>query len=124
MSQEWGAESGQTPTLPTSCFSTGNESICSPNVYIECADHTLGRCGSGWASRGRLSAPGRGLETVCANGCLPPDAAVEDSHERCSCPTPCNLTRYGKEISMVRIPNKGSARYLARKYNKNETYIR
>jgi len=40
------------------------------------------------------------------------------------CPTPCNLTRYGKEISMVRIPNKGSARYLARKYNKNETYIR
>ncbi|XP_051480098.1 acid-sensing ion channel 4 isoform X2 [Apus apus] len=53
-----------------------------------------------------------------------PDAAVEDSQERCSCPTPCNLTRYGKEISMVRIPNKGSARYLARKYNKNETYIR
>ncbi|XP_052531352.1 acid-sensing ion channel 4 isoform X2 [Tympanuchus pallidicinctus] len=71
----------------------GNESICSPNVYIECADHTL-------------------------------DAAVEDSQERCNCPTPCNLTRYGKEISMVRIPNKGSARYLARKYNKNETYIR
>ncbi|NXB88118.1 ASI4A protein, partial [Vidua chalybeata] len=70
-----------------------NESICSPNVYIECADHTL-------------------------------DAAVEDSQERCSCPTPCNLTRYGKEISMVHIPNKGSARYLARKYNKNETYIR
>ncbi|XP_060117597.1 acid-sensing ion channel 4 isoform X3 [Heteronotia binoei] len=71
----------------------GNESICSPNVYIECADHTL-------------------------------DTAVEDSQERCVCPTPCNLTRYGKEISMVRIPNKGSARYLARKYNRNETYIR
>uniref|UniRef100_A0A674J4A6 Acid sensing ion channel subunit family member 4 n=1 Tax=Terrapene triunguis TaxID=2587831 RepID=A0A674J4A6_9SAUR len=52
------------------------------------------------------------------------DAAVEDSQERCSCPTPCNLTRYGKEISMVRIPNKGSARYLARKYHRNETYIR
>lgn len=60
----------------------------------------------------------------CAQYCMPPDAAVEDSQERCSCPTPCNLTRYGKEISMVRIPNKGSARYLARKYNKNETYIR
>lgn len=42
----------------------------------------------------------------------------------CFCPTPCNLTRYGKEISMVRIPNRGSARYLARKYNRNETYIR
>lgn len=52
------------------------------------------------------------------------DTAVEDSQERCVCPTPCNLTRYGKEISMVRIPNKGSARYLARKYNRNETYIR
>ncbi|XP_059583568.1 acid-sensing ion channel 4 isoform X1 [Alligator mississippiensis] len=71
----------------------GNESICSPNVYIECADHTL-------------------------------DMVVEDTRELCSCPTPCNLTRYGKEISMVRIPNKGSARYLARKYNRNETYIR
>ncbi|XP_067399769.1 acid-sensing ion channel 4 [Emydura macquarii macquarii] len=71
----------------------GNESICSPNVYIECADRTL-------------------------------DAAVEDSQERCSCPTPCNLTRYAKEISMVRIPNRGSARYLARKYHRNETYIR
>uniref|UniRef100_A0A8C6F3E2 Acid sensing ion channel subunit family member 4 n=1 Tax=Monodon monoceros TaxID=40151 RepID=A0A8C6F3E2_MONMO len=42
----------------------------------------------------------------------------------CFCPTPCNLTRYGKEISMVRIPNRGSARYLARKYKRNETYIR
>ncbi|XP_074857861.1 acid-sensing ion channel 4 isoform X3 [Carettochelys insculpta] len=71
----------------------GNESICSPNVYIECADSTL-------------------------------DTAMEDSQERCSCPTPCNLTRYAKEISMVRIPNKGSARYLARKYQRNETYIR
>ncbi|XP_060543839.1 acid-sensing ion channel 4 isoform X2 [Pantherophis guttatus] len=71
----------------------GNETICSPNVYIECADHIL-------------------------------DTAIEDFQERCICPTPCNLTRYGKEISMVRIPNKGSARYLARKYNRNETYIR
>ncbi|NXE78579.1 ASI4A protein, partial [Cochlearius cochlearius] len=71
--------------------------------------------GEGWAGPGRCSH---------ADGCVPPDAAVEDSQERCSCPTPCNLTRYGKEISMVRIPNKGSARYLARKYNKNETYIR
>ncbi|XP_069472977.1 acid-sensing ion channel 4-like [Ambystoma mexicanum] len=71
----------------------GNETICPPNAYIECADHTL-------------------------------DALVEDTSERCSCPTPCNMTRYGKEISMVRIPNKGSARYLAKKYQKNETYIR
>ncbi|XP_044159492.1 acid-sensing ion channel 4 [Bufo gargarizans] len=58
----------------------------------------------------------------CADGIL--DAAVEDNNDKCTCPTPCNMTRYGKEISMVRIPNKGSARYLAKKYNKNETYIR
>ncbi|XP_059251461.1 acid-sensing ion channel 4 [Mustela nigripes] len=71
----------------------GNETICPPNIYIECADHTLDSLGGG-------------------------------SEGPCFCPTPCNLTRYGKEISMVRIPNRGSARYLARKYNRNETYIR
>ncbi|KAL6085559.1 hypothetical protein STEG23_033413 [Scotinomys teguina] len=71
----------------------GNETICPPNIYIECADHTLDSLGGG------------------AEG-------------PCFCPTPCNLTRYGKEISMVKIPNRGSARYLARKYNRNETYIR
>uniref|UniRef100_A0A452UV59 Acid sensing ion channel subunit family member 4 n=1 Tax=Ursus maritimus TaxID=29073 RepID=A0A452UV59_URSMA len=71
----------------------GNETICPPNIYIECADHTLDSLGGG-------------------------------SEGPCVCPTPCNLTRYGKEISMVRIPNRGSARYLARKYNRNETYIR
>ncbi|XP_028908842.1 acid-sensing ion channel 4 [Ornithorhynchus anatinus] len=71
----------------------GNETICSPNIYIECADHTV-------------------------------DSLGGSPEGRCTCPTPCNLTRYGKEISMVRIPNRGSARYLARKYNRNETYIR
>ncbi|XP_018410441.1 PREDICTED: acid-sensing ion channel 4 [Nanorana parkeri] len=71
----------------------GNEKICSPKDYNECADNTL-------------------------------DITVEDTSDRCTCPTPCNLTRYNKEISMVRIPNKGSARYLAKKYNRNETYIR
>ncbi|KAF7469949.1 hypothetical protein GHT09_018572 [Marmota monax] len=57
----------------------GNETICPPNIYIECADHTLDSLGGG-------------------------------SEGPCFCPTPCNLTRYGKEISMVRIPNRGSAR--------------
>ncbi|XP_034511139.1 acid-sensing ion channel 4 isoform X2 [Ailuropoda melanoleuca] len=52
------------------------------------------------------------------------DSLGGGSEGPCVCPTPCNLTRYGKEISMVRIPNRGSARYLARKYNRNETYIR
>nr|XP_020858365.1 acid-sensing ion channel 4 isoform X2 [Phascolarctos cinereus] len=53
-----------------------------------------------------------------------PDSLGGGSGGRCVCPMPCNLTRYGKEISMVRIPNRSSARYLARKYNRNETYIR
>ncbi|RXN03296.1 acid-sensing ion channel 4 [Labeo rohita] len=46
------------------------------------------------------------------------------SGDTCSCETPCNLTRYGKELSMVKIPSKGSARYLSRKYDKSEDYIR
>ncbi|CDQ57832.1 unnamed protein product [Oncorhynchus mykiss] len=44
--------------------------------------------------------------------------------DSCPCETPCNLTRYGKELSMVKIPSKGSARYLSRKYDKSEEYIR
>ncbi|EPY79429.1 acid-sensing ion channel 4 [Camelus ferus] len=39
-----------------------------------------------------------------------PDSLGGGSQGPCFCPTPCNLTRYGKEISMVRIPNRGSAR--------------
>ncbi|TRZ00402.1 hypothetical protein DNTS_031939, partial [Danionella cerebrum] len=42
----------------------------------------------------------------------------------CPCQTPCNVTRYGKELSMVKIPSRGSARYLSRKYHKSEEYIR
>ncbi|KAJ8405995.1 hypothetical protein AAFF_G00308830, partial [Aldrovandia affinis] len=42
----------------------------------------------------------------------------------CSCETPCKVTRYGKELSMVKIPSKGSAHFLSRKYKKSEEYIR
>uniref|UniRef100_A0A4W3GIL6 Acid-sensing ion channel 1-like n=1 Tax=Callorhinchus milii TaxID=7868 RepID=A0A4W3GIL6_CALMI len=37
--------------------------------------------------------------------------------------TPCNMTRYGKELSMVKIPSKASAKFLAKKYNRTEKYI-
>ncbi|GAB5576023.1 acid-sensing ion channel 4 [Prionailurus iriomotensis] len=97
----------------------GNETICPPNIYIECADHTLEMCG---CPRGRELWPQEG-EAVSANQ-WPGDSLGGGTEGPCFCPTPCNLTRYGKEISMVRIPNRGSARYLARKYNRNETYIR
>ncbi|KAG9340601.1 hypothetical protein JZ751_021156 [Albula glossodonta] len=33
------------------------------------------------------------------------------------------MTRYGKELSFVRIPSKASAKYLAKKFNKSEQYI-
>ncbi|NXI82483.1 ASI1C protein, partial [Rhipidura dahli] len=37
--------------------------------------------------------------------------------------TPCAMVRYGKELSMVKIPSKASAKYLAKKFNKTEQYI-
>ncbi|XP_075703108.1 acid-sensing ion channel 2 isoform X2 [Rhinoderma darwinii] len=41
----------------------------------------------------------------------------------CMCTMPCNLTRYNKELSMVKIPSKTSAKYLEKKFNKSEKYI-
>uniref|UniRef100_A0A8C4JFF5 Acid sensing ion channel subunit 1 n=1 Tax=Dromaius novaehollandiae TaxID=8790 RepID=A0A8C4JFF5_DRONO len=52
-----------------------------------------------------------------------PDFLVEKDSEYCICEMPCNVTRYGKELSMVKIPSKASAKYLAKKYNKSEQYI-
>ncbi|XP_061413220.1 acid-sensing ion channel 1-like isoform X3 [Lethenteron reissneri] len=58
----------------------------------------------------------------CADPAL--DFLVEKDNNYCVCDTPCNTTRYGKELSMVKIPSKASAKYLAKKYNKTEDYIR
>ncbi|KAM4691301.1 acid-sensing ion channel 2 isoform 2-T2 [Rhinophrynus dorsalis] len=41
----------------------------------------------------------------------------------CLCMMPCNLTRYNKELSMVKIPSRTSAKYLEKKFNKSEKYI-
>ncbi|XP_030054085.1 acid-sensing ion channel 1 isoform X2 [Microcaecilia unicolor] len=57
----------------------------------------------------------------CADPAL--DFLVEKDNDYCMCDTPCNMTRYGKELSMVKIPSKASAKYLAKKYNKSEQYI-
>ncbi|XP_042333142.1 acid-sensing ion channel 3 [Sceloporus undulatus] len=48
---------------------------------------------------------------------------VEKDNDFCSCQTPCEMVRYGKELSVVKIPSKASARYLAKKYNRSEEYI-
>lgn len=53
----------------------------------------------------------------------PPDFLVKKDSEYCACRTPCDMVRYGKELSMVKIPSKASARYLAKKFNKTEQYI-
>ncbi|XP_058389189.1 acid-sensing ion channel 3 isoform X1 [Diceros bicornis minor] len=55
----------------------------------------------------------------CANPAL--DAMLRK--DACACPNPCATTRYAKELSMVRIPSRAAARYLARKYNRSEAYI-
>ncbi|XP_057359485.1 acid-sensing ion channel 4 isoform X1 [Manis pentadactyla] len=146
----------------------GNETICPPNIYIECADHTLAslkmlsilwstvtslwlrqelwpqekecslchprpgseEAGGGYTLKSLPSLPSDPTEAshwpnpTKSQRTRSPDSLGGGSEGPCFCPTPCNLTRYGKEISMVRIPNRGSARYLARKYNRNETYIR
>ncbi|XP_066471281.1 acid-sensing ion channel 1 isoform X2 [Tiliqua scincoides] len=57
----------------------------------------------------------------CADPAL--DFLVEKDSDYCICEMPCNVTRYGKELSMVKIPSKASAKYLAKKYNKSEQYI-
>ncbi|XP_074082047.1 acid-sensing ion channel 1 isoform X2 [Macrotis lagotis] len=57
----------------------------------------------------------------CADPAL--DFLVEKDQDYCVCEMPCNLTRYGKELSMVKIPSKASAKYLAKKFNKSEQYI-
>uniref|UniRef100_A0A8C5AWL0 Acid-sensing (proton-gated) ion channel 2 n=1 Tax=Gadus morhua TaxID=8049 RepID=A0A8C5AWL0_GADMO len=49
------------------------------------------------------------------------EPALGDSN--CMCRTPCNMTRYNKELSMVKIPSKTSARYLEKRFNKSEKYI-
>uniref|UniRef100_A0AAY4CCG6 Acid-sensing ion channel 2 n=1 Tax=Denticeps clupeoides TaxID=299321 RepID=A0AAY4CCG6_9TELE len=57
----------------------------------------------------------------CAEPALAALSAVEGSG--CVCRTPCNTTRYNKELSMVKIPSKTSARYLEKRFNRSEKYI-
>lgn len=64
-----------------------------------------------------------GHHSTSASHRLGADFLVEKDQEYCVCEMPCNLTRYGKELSMVKIPSKASAKYLAKKFNKSEQYI-
>ncbi|OCT60082.1 acid-sensing ion channel 2 isoform X1 [Xenopus laevis] len=57
----------------------------------------------------------------CAEPAL--DLLAERDGGTCVCTMPCNVTRYNKELSMVKIPSKTSAKYLEKKFNKSEKYI-
>ncbi|XP_030639370.1 acid-sensing ion channel 1A [Chanos chanos] len=61
------------------------------------------------------------LYKECADPAL--DFLVERDNDFCTCDTPCNTTRYNKELSFVKIPSKASAKYLAKKFNRSEQYI-
>ncbi|KPP60024.1 hypothetical protein Z043_122006 [Scleropages formosus] len=52
-----------------------------------------------------------------------PATLFESENQNCICRNPCNMTRYNKELSMVKIPSKTSSRYLEKKFNKSEKYI-
>lgn len=123
-------------TLTASSYA--NKYFCclnEPNDYVQC--EIFHDNYPGFLSRLRV-----GSWTVCFSGKVTNKSAVPQSNllnlcfhrvaaqmqknsgDGCPCETPCNLTRYGKELSMVKIPSKGSARYLSRKYDKSEDYIR
>ncbi|XP_072417792.1 acid-sensing ion channel 2-like isoform X1 [Chiloscyllium punctatum] len=56
--------------------------------------------------------------------CAEPTLAfLAKMNNNCLCKTPCYLTRYNKELSMVKIPSRTSAKYLEKKFNKTEKYI-
>ncbi|XP_018431359.1 PREDICTED: acid-sensing ion channel 1-like, partial [Nanorana parkeri] len=71
----------------------GDEKVCTPEQYKDCADKTLD------------------------------EIDQESGDSVCTCQTPCKMVRFGKELSMVKIPSKASSAYLAKKYNKTEQYI-
>ncbi|NXU54527.1 ASIC1 protein, partial [Turnix velox] len=92
----------------------------------------LHRCGvwtphvgwrGGYCSALGIPPGGLGFSISPSHSCPCPDFLVEKDNEYCICEMPCNVTRYGKELSMVKIPSKASAKYLAKKYNKSEQYI-
>lgn len=85
------------------------------------------RAAQGYSGQGQAVVLGRawqkGTTQLVPVTWLGADFLVEKDQEYCVCEMPCNLTRYGKELSMVKIPSKASAKYLAKKFNKSEQYI-
>ncbi|XP_072010650.1 acid-sensing ion channel 1C-like isoform X2 [Engystomops pustulosus] len=77
-------------------YMPGNESICEMEDEVICAEEHLKK-----------------IET-----------SSNEKEPLCECQTPCEMVRYGKELSMVKIPSKSASKYMAKKYNRTEEYIR
>ncbi|XP_056409634.1 acid-sensing ion channel 1C-like isoform X1 [Hyla sarda] len=63
-------------------------------------------------------------DVSCAEEHLKKIETSNDEEPLCDCETPCKMVRYGKELSMVKIPSKSAAKYMAKKYNRTEDYIK
>ncbi|XP_077123873.1 acid-sensing ion channel 1C-like [Ranitomeya variabilis] len=77
-------------------YMPGTETICEQENDIICAEDTL-----------------RLIET-----------SSDVEKPLCECQTPCSMVRFGKELSMVKIPSKSASKFMAMKYNRTEEYIR
>ncbi|XP_072900743.1 acid-sensing ion channel 4-A-like [Hemitrygon akajei] len=58
----------------------------------------------------------------CADRAL--DNLITMANFSCECETPCHVTRYNKELSMVKIPRRGSSKFLAKRFNTSEQNIK
>ncbi|XP_066441207.1 acid-sensing ion channel 1C-like isoform X2 [Eleutherodactylus coqui] len=64
-------------------------------------------------------------EVICAEENLKKiETSSNEEESLCECETPCELVRYGKELSMVKIPSKSASKFMAKKYNRTEEYIK
>ncbi|XP_044130170.1 acid-sensing ion channel 1C-like, partial [Bufo gargarizans] len=62
------------------------------------------------------------LHAFCSLLCV--ETSSNEDEPLCECQTPCQMVRYGKELSMVKIPSKSASKYMAKKYNRTEEYIK
>lgn len=118
-------------------YAQGDAPYCTPELYKECADPALGKKKALYTSGLNQRTLTHNLMTVLGQShrdlfkrsswtlaFSSLDFLVERDNNFCVCETPCNMTRYSKELSFVKIPSKASAKYLAKKYNKSEQYIK
>ena len=60
--------------------------------------------------------------TKCADDAL--DELVQKDNSVCVCKTPCEVIRYSKQISLLKLPSDSSVDYLSAKFKKTPEYIK